>query len=133
MLFRSPADNFPLLAAACAVNRAIQQQNWASLSACVHPELGVTFTPYSTVDPDSDLTFTAEQIKNLAQDQTVYAWGYEDGRGDPIQMTMLQYFERYVYNTDYIVEAQVASLESLMEMGYDAFLIDACSESFCQG
>ena len=34
-----------------------------------------------------------------------------------------------VYNTDNTVEAQVASLESLMEMGYDAFLIDACSDS----
>ncbi|MCI8304285.1 MAG: hypothetical protein HFF52_06615 [Lawsonibacter sp.] len=111
-----PADNFPLLAAACAVNRAIQQQNWASLSACVHPELGVTFTPYSTVDPDSDLTFTAEQIKNLAQDQTVYAWGYEDGRGDPIQMTMLQYFERYVYNTDY-TQAQEIGIDRIITGG----------------
>ncbi len=34
-----------------------------------------------------------------------------------------------VYNTDNTVEAQVASLESLMEMGYDAFIIDACSDS----
>lgn len=34
-----------------------------------------------------------------------------------------------VYNTDNTVEAQVASLESLMEMGYDAFIIDCCSDS----
>lgn len=34
-----------------------------------------------------------------------------------------------VYNTDNTVEAQIASLESLMEMGYDAFLIDCCSDS----
>lgn len=94
-------DNFPLLGSACAVNRAIQQNNWAALSAYVHPDLGVTFTPYSTVEPASDLTFTADQIKNLSQDQNIYTWGFEDGRGDPIQMTVSQYFERYVYDRDY--------------------------------
>jgi hypothetical protein len=96
-----PQDNFPLLGSACAVNRAIQQGDWSTLASYVHPELGVTFTPYSTVEPDSDLTFNADQIKNLAQDQNSYTWGFEDGRGDPIQMTMLQYFQRYVYNYDY--------------------------------
>ena len=94
-------DNFPLLGTACAVNRCFQQQDWTTLSAYVHPELGVTFTPYSTVDPNSDRNFSAAQIKNLAQDQTVYTWGFEDGRGDPIQMTILQYFQRYVYDRDY--------------------------------
>lgn len=94
-------DNFPLLSAACAVNRCLQRQDWSTLSAYVHPERGVTFTPYSTVEPDSDLNFSADQIKTLAQDQNVYTWGFEDGRGDPIQMTILQYFERYVYDRDY--------------------------------
>lgn len=96
-----PEDNFPLLSSACAVNRAIQQQDWTTLAAYVHPDQGVTFTPYSTVEPGTDLTFTASQIKNLAQDQNLYTWGFEDGRGDPIQMTMAQYFQRYVYDRDY--------------------------------
>ena len=94
-------DNFPLLSAACAVNRCFQQGDWAGLASYIHPERGVTFTPYSTVDPETDLTFTPSQIKGLAQDQTVYTWGFEDGRGDPIKLTILQYLERYVYDTDY--------------------------------
>ncbi len=102
-----PAENFPLLGSACLVNRAIQRQDWTTLAAYVHPERGVTFTPYSTVDPASDLNFTADQIRNLAQDQTVYTWGFEDGRGDPIQMTALQYFERYVYDRDYTQVPQI--------------------------
>lgn len=95
-------DNFSLLGSACAVCRAIQQQDWTTMAAYVHPDRGVTFTPYSTVEPDSDLNFTSDQIKALAQDQNVYTWGFEDGRGDPIQMTMIQYFERYVYDRDYM-------------------------------
>ena len=101
------ADNFPLLGSACSVNRSIQRQNWSALAAYVHPERGVTFTPYSTVEPDSNLTFTPDQIKNLAQDQTIYTWGFEDGRGDPIQLTILQYFQRYVYDKDYTMAPEI--------------------------
>ena len=102
-----PADNLSLLSSACAVNRAIQRGGWATLAAYVHPDRGVTFTPYSTVDPASDLTFTADQIKNLAQDQNVYTWGFEDGRGDPIKMTILEYFTRYVYDEDYTMAPEI--------------------------
>ena len=101
------SDNFSLLSAACAVNRCIQQENWPALSGYVHPERGLTFTPYSTVNPEADLTFTPEQIKNLEQDQTVYTWGFEDGRGDPIKLTIPQYFQRYVYDKDYTQATEI--------------------------
>ena len=122
-----PEDNFPLLASAFVVCRCLQRQDWSALAAYVHPDRGVTFTPYSTVDPDSDLNFSAEQIRNLAQDHNVYVWGFEDGRGDAIQMTFPQYFERYVYDRDYIQVPQLGvdrvmtggnALENLTEV-YD--------------
>ncbi len=59
------------------------------------------------MNPDSDLSFTADQIKGLAQDQTVYTWGFEDGRGDPIKMTISQYFQRYVYDRDYTQAVEI--------------------------
>ena len=126
-------DNYPLLSAASALNRALQRGSWSTLAAYVHPDLGVTFTPYSTVDPDSDLTFTADQIKGLAQNQTVYTWGFEDGRGDPIQMTIVQYFERYVYNRDYTQAPEIGvdrvmtggnALENLAEAYPDCRFVD---------
>lgn len=119
-----PMDNFPLLGSACAINRCLQRRDWTTLSAYVHPDRGITFTPYSTVDFDSDLNFTAEQIKGLAQDTNVYTWGFEDGRGDPIKMNMKQYFERYVYNRDYTQAVEIGidrvmtggnALENLVE------------------
>lgn len=133
-----PAENFPLLGSACLVNRAIQRQDWTTLAAYVHPELGVTFTPYSTVEPETDLTFTAGQIKNLAQDQNLYTWGFEDGRGDPIQMTFSQYFERYVYDRDYTQATEIGvdriitggnALENLTEAYPDGRFVDFCFPS----
>ena len=69
-----PTDNFPLLGSACAVNRCMQQQDWTMLAAYVHPQRGVTFTPYSTVAPGSDLTFTADQIQgeDAGEDQKTF-------------------------------------------------------------
>lgn len=127
------AENFPLLGSACSVNRAIQRQDWSTLAAYVHPERGVVFTPYSTVDPEKDLCFTAEQLKNLAQDQNIYTWGVEDGRGDPIQMTIAQYFERYVYDRDYTQAPEIGvdrimtggnALENLTEAYPDCRFVD---------
>lgn len=100
-------DNFTLLNVACIVNRALRDGDFTTLASYVHPQQGVTFTPYSTVDPDTDLTFTAAQIKEAPQDSTVYVWGTEDGRGNPIQMTMSQYFARYVYDTDYTQATEI--------------------------
>lgn len=133
-----PEGNFPLLGAACMVNRLIQRQDWAALAAYVHPERGVTFTPYSTVEPETDLCFTADQIKNLAQDQNIYTWGFEDGRGDPIQMTLTQYFERYVYDRDYTQATEIGvdriitggnALENLVEAYPDCRFVDFCLPS----
>lgn len=109
-------DNFPLLNTACLVNQALRQKDYASLAKYVHPTLGVTFTPYSTVNSLSDLSFTADQIKNLAQDKNVYTWGLEDGRGEPIKMTMEQYFSRYVYNTDY-TQASMIGIDQIITTG----------------
>ena len=71
-------DNFPLLDTAFYLLHTIKDRDYEALASLVHPERGVTFTPYSTVDFSTDLTFTPEQIRNLAEDDTVYTWGITD-------------------------------------------------------
>ncbi len=110
-----PKDNLSLLEAACAVNRALKNKDYAALAAAAHPTKGVTFTPYSSVDPETDLTFTPDQLGNLAQDATVYAWGFVDGRGNLIEMTVTDYLARYVYNADYTQAPQVGVDQVLMK------------------
>lgn len=111
-----PSDNFPLLNTACAVLHALKEEDYSQVASFVHPERGVTFTPYSSVDFERDLTFSAAQIQGLAQDDKVYTWGFEDGRGDPIQMTMAQYVDRYVFNTDY-TQATEIGIDQIMISG----------------
>ena len=129
------SDNFPLLNAACTVVQALRQQDYSTLASFVHPAKGVTFTPYSTVDPDSDRVFSREEIMNLTQDPTVYTWGTVDGRGSPIEMTMTDYFARYVFNADYSQAPEIGvdrilmhgnALENLSEAYPQGRFVDFC-------
>lgn len=127
-------DNCTLLDSAFSVVLAIKQEDWNTLSSLVHPD-GVTFTPYSTVDREMDLTFTPQQIKKLAKDDSVYVWGFTDGKGDPIQMTMTDYFSRYVFNADYSQAPQIGidriqmtgnALENLSDAYPGCRFVDLC-------
>ena len=128
-------DNFPLLNTACYLLQAMENHSYDSIAAFVPPEKGVTFTPYSTVDFETDRTFTQAQIRDLAKDDTVYTWGYVDGRGSLINMTMAQYFQEYVFNTDYTQAAVIGvdrivmsgnALENLAEAYPGCRFVDFC-------
>lgn len=129
------SDNFTLLNAACTVVQALRQQDYSTVASFVHPAKGVTFTPYSTVNPDSDRIFSQEEIMNLTQDSTVYTWGTVDGRGSPIEMTIEDYFDRYVFNVDYTQAPQIGvdriqmhgnALENLREAYPQGHFVDFC-------
>lgn len=94
-------DDAVLLARAEEALDAMADENFEALSQIVHPINGVTFTPYSTVEPESDLCFLPAQIMSAKDDKTLYLWGFTDGKGDHISLTIRDYFKRYVYNADY--------------------------------
>ena len=96
--------------------RQIQERDYDTLAAFVHPEEGVTFTPYSTVDRDSDLRFTAAQVRQFSTDQTVYTWGVSDGLGSLIELTPAEYFSTYVFNTDY-TQAPEIGVDRILQSG----------------
>ncbi len=80
---------------------ALKNREMAELAALVHPDKGVRFSPFSYVDTRSDLVFTAEKIKHFFNDFKKYTWGYNDNNGLGIRMNSKEYFERYIFDTDY--------------------------------
>ena len=103
----NPKENFPLLNAACAVVRLIQQRNYAGLSAYVHPDRGLTLTPYSTVNPVDDLTFTAAQVAAGGHHGTPEPWGRVPGPGELIQMTPEEFFSAHLAVSDYTQASRI--------------------------
>lgn len=101
------SDNTPLLERAGQVLEALKAKDYTALAQRVHPQLGVTLTPYSTVDPSLDNVLSRSQVARLAEDQEKRIWGLYDGSGEPIRCTGIEYFNRYVFNADYTEAPQV--------------------------
>lgn len=109
-------SNLPLLDAASQVLTALKEGNIQSLAALIDPERGVTFTPYSTVDPHSDLTFTPDQLSQATVNGTRYVWGYTQGKGDAITMTLPEYLGAYVFDADY-TQAPIIGVDHVIASG----------------
>lgn len=110
------SDNGPLLERTAQVLAALKEQDYGALSLLVHPQRGLTLTPYSTVDLQLDNRLSREQVARLAEDETIYTWGLSPGSGAPIQCTAAAYFERYVFNADY-TEAPRMGVDTVLISG----------------
>lgn len=108
--------NEALITRAIEVAQFIRDRNWSALAGAIHPEKGVRFTPYSWVEPNTDMTFTPEEVAAFGSDASTYMWGYSDGPGEPMYMTPEQYFVRFVFNTDY-TQAPCLSVNRIMSSG----------------
>lgn len=111
----APDDNEALIRRALDTARCLRDQDWSALASCVHPDKGVTFTPYSSVS-DSDLCFTAGEVAAFGSDTKTYLWGSYDGSGAPMNLTPAEYFSKYVTNTDY-TKAPLLAVDRVISSG----------------
>jgi hypothetical protein len=84
---------------------ALREQDWATVTAAVHPERGVRFSPYTYVrtgqNDGADLLFGAEELSALVTEPAAYVWGRYDGSGEPIALPFADYYARFVYDADF--------------------------------
>ncbi|WP_088102104.1 hypothetical protein [Halalkalibacter urbisdiaboli] len=88
--------------AADQIVEALKNKEMSTLAQYIHATKGVRFTPYGYVDPESDLVFESHELTTLLEDDTKYVWGHFDGTGEPIELTFAEYYERFVYDQDYL-------------------------------
>jgi len=90
---------------ATEVMEALKVKDIESLINYVHPEKGLRFTPYTTVNKERDVVFEIEELKNFNTDKE-YIWGDYDGKGDEIKLTPEEYYEEFVYTKDFLSAEQ---------------------------
>ena len=95
-----PFDSLPYRAG--KTMKIIKNKDMNALSQYVHPEKGLRFTPYPYVDIEKDQVFTAQEVANLMENETVMNWGAYDGSGEPIDLKFSDYYDRFVYDKDFI-------------------------------
>lgn len=75
-------------------------KDYASLTDYIHPD-GLSFTPYSTAG-EEDRTITKEELLSAAESEDAVLWGHWDGSGEEMNLTFAEYWEKFVWNTDYL-------------------------------
>lgn len=81
---------------------SLKNKDMNTLSTLVHPSKGVRFTPYEYVDGQNDIVFTAAEVLGLATNTQIYTWGDYDGIGDPIDLDFNNYYDKFIYDQDFI-------------------------------
>ncbi len=106
------------------------------LADLVHPVKGVRFSPYAYVNTDTDggnLVFRANQVREFPNDNKKYTWGHYDGTGEPIILTPMEYFKKFVYTADFANAEKVSynetigtgnALENQFEVYPDAIIVE---------
>ena len=100
-------DNDILLERSESALELLKAENYTGLSALIHPEKGLTLTPFSTVSAEYDRTLSSQEVSVLSEDEETYVWGVMDGSGMPIRSTCDAYFDRFVFNADYTQAPEV--------------------------
>jgi hypothetical protein len=105
-----PTEGLPptALEAAATVMRALKEGDMSQVAAWAHPEKGVRFSPYAYVDTKTDLVFTKDQLNGLMADSTKRVWRTFAGSGELIEMPYAEYHKRFVYDADFIKDAEIA-------------------------
>ncbi len=91
--------------------QALKAKDFAALSASVHPDKGVRFSPYAFVDGANDITFSPAQVAGLADDSEIYLWGAYDGSGEPIELNFADYYSKFILSHDFTQAKEVGENE----------------------
>ena len=95
------------------VANALAAKDWPTVAEFVHPEHGLRFTPSAYIRLDGDVVLSKQEVRGLGTDRTVRLWGQFDGSGDPIEMTIEEYYGLFIYDRDFARANIGASNEQL--------------------
>ena len=98
-LILSAGDEDELLNRANQVLQYLKNRDYKQLAKTVHTKKGITFSPYAYVY-EGAVKFTAAQVKAL-KPANMFLWGYYDGSGNPMELNVEDYFNKFVFDHDF--------------------------------
>jgi len=84
------------------VLRCLKEKRYGALAQSIHPKAGVRFSPYAYVDPTADIHLSADEFLAAARKSKKLEWGSFDGTGENITLGIDKYFDRFVYDADFL-------------------------------
>ena len=104
-----PGEGVPPTAkeAATTVLRALKNGDMKTVAAWASRK-GVRFSPYGYVDTKTDLVFSRDELEGLMEDSTERVWRTYPGSGELIELTFKEYYNQFVYDADFMSDAEVS-------------------------
>jgi len=84
-----------------------KNKEYNKLAEYVGPH-GLRFSAYAFIDTTKDNVLSAQQIRNAAASGEKLLWGEYDGSGEPIKMTIEQYFADFVIDADFLKKGEIS-------------------------
>ena len=109
-------DNIEMITLAYEILEFIRDEDFIALGRVVHPDHGVIFSPYATVNLSTDRHFEASQITRLDTDTNVYVWGVYNGSGEPIELTPAEYLSHFVTAAEFL-NTSVLGINEVVKSG----------------
>lgn len=99
--------------AGTTIVRALKNADMNTLAAWTDSNEGVRFSPYGYVNTETDLIFSQDNLKGLMEDPTKHLWRSFLGSDTLIEMSYREYHEKFVYDADFMEDAEITINEGL--------------------
>lgn len=86
----------------------LKEGDIASVKKYIHPIKGVRITIDGYVIENHDVILKPSELDYLLDNNTVLMWGYSDGKGDPINLSVEDFFKKY-FSHDYTTSDPVVN------------------------
>lgn len=96
-----------------AILKEFKDKNYEAIAQYIHPDEGVRFSPYAYIRPDTDVHLSQADFLSAVNSEEEQIWGAADGTGDDIKLTAKEYFDRYVYDVDFLEPETFSVNESI--------------------
>ena len=86
---------------------ALKGHDFKTVALYIHPQYGLRFSPYGHIDTATK-ALSSSQLLQLAASSKKVNWGRFDGTGEPILLTISDYFDRFVYDSPFLKAEKVS-------------------------
>jgi hypothetical protein len=90
------------------VLNAIKENDGEKIASYIHPKIGVRFSPYTNVDTVTDVRMLPSQFAGSFKGKRKMVWGSYSAGEEVINMSMAEYFKRFVYDLDFLELGQIS-------------------------
>ena len=84
------------------VIKLIKNRDISALSKYAHPKKKIMFSPYSDLKNNDNQIIEKKELVKIYEKNEELVWGEYDGTGARILLTFDNYFDRFIYDEDFI-------------------------------